>query len=78
MAQAHGLWPETALTAEVAAGVVPAPAAGRDSGIWVPAWLLATEERSATDLSWLGLLLCFASASLTLVGIGAALERIFS
>jgi hypothetical protein len=35
------------------------------------------EERSPADLSRIGLVLCFASAVLTLIGIGSALERVF-
>ncbi len=34
--------------------------------------------RPLPDFSRVGLLLCFASAALTLIGIGSALERMFS
>lgn len=66
MAQAYELWPQTALRSGLEAdgdGLKKSPDAA---------------ERPEADLSRLGLLLCFASAVLTLIGIGSALERIFS
>lgn len=66
MAHANELWPEI--------GRGPEPKPGSDG------WEIASSasDRPAPDLSRLGLLLCFASAVLTLIGIGSALERIFS
>ncbi len=66
MAQALGSWAETTPPNGAATGVVSCE---QTSG---------AEERSLPDLSRLGLLLCFASAVLTLIGVGSALERMFS
>ncbi|MBL8659869.1 MAG: hypothetical protein JNM75_08955 [Rhodospirillales bacterium] len=63
VAQAHDVWPKEQTEVE---------------GISYEQEALGTDERPVADLSRLELPLCFASAVLTLVGIGSALQRIFS
>ncbi len=66
MARAFGTWAETTLLAGAATGSVSRE---QTSG---------AEDRSLPDLSRLGLLLCFASAVLTLIGVGSALQQMLS
>lgn len=63
VAKAHDLWPRE--RPEVEGNSYEQEAFG-------------TDERLVADLSRLQPLLCFASAVLTLIGIGSALQRIFS
>ena len=65
MAHAYELWPE-------ALGDGKSDAEGKGSD------LAPHSDEPVADLGRVGLLLCFASAVLTLVGVGSALERIFS
>lgn len=65
MAHAYELWPET-----LGDRGSDAEGKGRD--------LVPGSDEPVADLGRLGLLLCFASAVLTLIGVGSALERMFS